>query len=208
MTGTSSSCSSSGGSQSRALSRVASELDALRSVPLHDGADFPPACRTMMYSLPGNCFCVDCGNPQPEWASVTYGVLLCVQCSGRHRSYGVQTSFVRSITMDAWSHSQVLAMLEGGNQQLQSFFQRHRMGNHCDPTGTMTSTRYRTKAALFYSTHLKMHAEVVAESGSYTGREATRQQQNQQGVPQRKLHSVANQPLEPNPQQPIAVGNQ
>lgn len=197
-------------SQDRALlPRVAAELEALRCVPLHDGADFPMSCRSMLYALPGNAFCVDCGSPGPEWCSVSYGVLLCVQCSGRHRSYGVQTSFVRSIAMDAWSHAQVLAMLEGGNQQLHSFFERHQMGTTLEAAKRNSSStdRYHTKAALFYSSNLKMHAQDVAESGSYRGRESTRQPQKQQQQQQPQRHDVMDQPLECDQRQPITVGN-
>jgi len=82
--------------QRNQVTKVSTELEELRCIPSYDGSDFPLACQVMLYSLKGNCHCVDCGNPQPEWASVTYGVLLCVQCSGRHRSFGVNTSFVRS----------------------------------------------------------------------------------------------------------------
>lgn len=160
------------------IRHVATELDSLRCIPAHEhGREFPAACRDMIYSLPGNALCVDCGSPGPEWASVTYGVLLCVQCCGRHRSYGVRTSFVRSIAMDSWKHSQVLAMLEGGNEQLRGFFKRHRMDNGNDVSAGITSQRYRTKAALFYSTHLTQHVDAVSSSGSYKGREAVRQKQ-------------------------------
>jgi hypothetical protein len=36
-------------------------------------------------ALPGNNVCVDCGVDSPDWASVTHGILLCLQCSGPHR---------------------------------------------------------------------------------------------------------------------------
>lgn len=36
-------------------------------------------------ALPGNDQCVDCRGPDVEWASVTYGVMLCTECSGIHR---------------------------------------------------------------------------------------------------------------------------
>jgi Putative GTPase activating protein for Arf len=150
------------------LTIACSELDKLRPGQLHT---FPSACRAMMYSLPGNSNCVDCGAPRPQWASITYGALICVHCSGKHRSYGVNVSKVRSVDMDAWSHDQILAMLEGGNDQLHGFFERHQMGNSIQ---NITCKRYKTKAGLFYSTNLKQHVETVAASGSYKGRDATR----------------------------------
>lgn len=35
--------------------------------------------------LPGNDHCADCSSQDTEWASVTYGILLCAECSGIHR---------------------------------------------------------------------------------------------------------------------------
>jgi len=155
---------------------AASELESLRmaSPTKHDDYErhvhFPAACRALVLSLPGNQNCVDCGSPNPEWASVSFGCMLCLRCSGKHRGYGVMNSFVRSIRMDSWSHSQVLSMLEGGNEQLQSFFERHRMGNG----SPASSRRYLTKAAQFYRTHLSKHVDAVSESGAYQGREKSR----------------------------------
>ena len=49
----------------------------------------------------GNDRCIDCGSKlSVDWASVNLGVFFCIDCSGRHRSFGVHISFVRSITMD------------------------------------------------------------------------------------------------------------
>ena len=164
------------------LQRVGTELQTLRehektSQKHHeDGKRFPSACKKYLLSLTGNTRCVDCGMTNPDWASITYGTLLCVRCSGRHRSYGVTKSRVRSISMDNWSHTQIVAMLEGGNQQLQLFFQRHGMESTQYGSGR---DRYKTKAALFYRTHLDRHVDKVVNAGTYKGRTVSRRQKQQ-----------------------------
>ena len=137
-----------------------------------DGIPFPNACLHILRSIiPGNLRCIDCGNSHPDWASVSYGILLCVRCSGRHRSYGVATSRVRSISMDNWSYSQVLSMLEGGNEQLHNFYSRHLM---CDIKSEIFDRRYQTKAAYFYRTNMEVHVANVGKFGQWKGREASR----------------------------------
>lgn len=74
-------------------------------------------------NVPGNSQCCDCGAPEPQWASVTLGSLVCIRCAGQHRALGVKRSRIRSLQMDSWSRPQVMRMLMSGNKQVQRVFQ-------------------------------------------------------------------------------------
>ena len=68
--------------------------------------------------LAGNDVCADCPSKNPQWASVSHGALVCLECSGIHRGLGVHISFVRSVAMDAWTPKQLSIMKNGGNGKL------------------------------------------------------------------------------------------
>lgn len=74
-------------------------------------------------SLPGNQSCCDCGQSDPCWASINLGVLLCIECSGIHRSLGVHCSKVRSLTLDSWEPELLKLMCELGNSVINHIYE-------------------------------------------------------------------------------------
>ncbi|XP_056157716.1 arf-GAP with coiled-coil, ANK repeat and PH domain-containing protein 3-like [Lampris incognitus] len=73
--------------------------------------------------LPGNEVCCDCGQAAPCWASINLGVLLCIECSGIHRSLGVHCSKVRSLTLDSWEPELLKLMCELGNTVINQIYE-------------------------------------------------------------------------------------
>ncbi|XP_058499257.1 arf-GAP with coiled-coil, ANK repeat and PH domain-containing protein 3-like isoform X1 [Solea solea] len=74
-------------------------------------------------SLPGNEQCCDCSQADPRWASINLGILLCIECSGIHRSLGVHCSKVRSLTLDSWEPELLKLMCELGNSVINHIYE-------------------------------------------------------------------------------------
>ncbi|XP_047416241.1 arf-GAP with GTPase, ANK repeat and PH domain-containing protein 3 isoform X2 [Sciurus carolinensis] len=63
----------------------------------------------------GNGFCIDCDAPNPDWASLNLGALMCIECSGIHRHLGAHLSRVRSLDLDDWPPELLAVMTAMGN---------------------------------------------------------------------------------------------
>ncbi|XP_078094536.1 arf-GAP with dual PH domain-containing protein 1-like [Mustelus asterias] len=62
----------------------------------------------------GNGICADCQLPEPEWASTTLGIFICLKCSGIHRNIP-DVSKIKSLLLDPWEDFQIQYMAQHGN---------------------------------------------------------------------------------------------
>lgn len=71
-----------------------SQIDNMGSIL--DNMNIIPADRvsSILREIPGNDLCAECSAPEPDWASLNLGILMCIECSGVHRNLGVHISKV------------------------------------------------------------------------------------------------------------------
>ncbi|XP_064618428.1 arf-GAP with GTPase, ANK repeat and PH domain-containing protein 1-like isoform X6 [Liolophura sinensis] len=87
-----------------------------------------PAGVQAIRNVRGNNTCVDCGAPNPDWASINLGALLCIECSGIHRNLGTHLTRVRSLDLDEWPPDLVAVMTSIGNSIANSVWEANTKG--------------------------------------------------------------------------------
>ncbi|KAG8069000.1 hypothetical protein GUJ93_ZPchr0005g14725 [Zizania palustris] len=113
-------------------------------VSRHDGADHSDASDIDMANArerlehllkqPANKFCADCGTPDPKWAALPFGALICIKCSGTHRSLGVHISKVISVNLDEWTDEEVNCLSgSGGNAAVNTRYEAFLPENYKKP---------------------------------------------------------------------------
>ncbi|CAM9748467.1 unnamed protein product, partial [Ascophyllum nodosum] len=87
-------------------------VDSGRSNNNSSNSNSNPIVQEVMRANP---VCTDCSAPSPDWVSLNLGVLICIQCSGIHRSLGTHVSKVRSLGLDALDEVDLSVVREVGN---------------------------------------------------------------------------------------------
>ncbi|KAI3694097.1 hypothetical protein L1987_77057 [Smallanthus sonchifolius] len=77
-----------------------SQVDNMGSILDNMNINPEDCVSSILREIPGNDLCAECSVPDPDWASLNLGILICIECSGVHRNLGVHISKVRSINLD------------------------------------------------------------------------------------------------------------
>ncbi|XP_055774922.1 ARF GTPase-activating protein GIT2a isoform X2 [Salvelinus fontinalis] len=81
--------------------------------------------------------CADCSVPEPRWASVNRGVLICDECCSVHRSLGRHSSQVRHLTHTPWAPTQLQMVQMLYNNSANSIWEHSLL----DPASVMSGKR-------------------------------------------------------------------
>uniref|UniRef100_A0A8D2PF02 ADAP1 protein n=1 Tax=Zosterops lateralis melanops TaxID=1220523 RepID=A0A8D2PF02_ZOSLA len=99
-------------------------LDGYHSKVMAGGNERSMKALKEVWKRAENSLCADCGKPDPDWASSTLGVFICLSCSGIHRNIP-SISKVKSLKMDYWADAQVQFLAKHGNAVTKAIYEAH-----------------------------------------------------------------------------------
>jgi ADP-ribosylation factor GTPase-activating protein 2/3 len=114
---------------------------------------------------PENNKCIDCDKKNPKWASVYLGLYICMDCSGKHREYGPQISFARSLNLDNWNERYITFMELGGNAKAQEYFKKQ---------GLKAPYDYKSPLIQKYKQELTKKADALLANNNNTKEESSK----------------------------------
>ncbi|KAL9971108.1 hypothetical protein ACROYT_G023595 [Oculina patagonica] len=143
-------------SESDSLGSGKSKSKSMDSLDKISGS--PASTLEVIRAVAGNDKCADCGSLDPTWASTNWGIVLCIECSGIHRSLGVHVSKVRSLILDAWEPEQVKLMTALGNNLVNGILEAK--ASMKKPTSQSNRSERETWIKLKYSQHKFVSLEI------------------------------------------------
>jgi ADP-ribosylation factor GTPase-activating protein 2/3 len=108
-------------------------------------------------AIPENRRCFDCDSTPATWASLHFGVFICMNCAGIHRGFGTHITLVRSLELDRWNKKYCTYMRLGGNRRAKEHF------GHISALPNNRIEKYLSEEATRYKKILK--DEVYSELG-------------------------------------------
>eukprot|EP00497_Spongosphaera_streptacantha_P002309 TRINITY_DN2910_c0_g1_i1.p1 TRINITY_DN2910_c0_g1~~TRINITY_DN2910_c0_g1_i1.p1 ORF type:complete len:180 (+),score=7.37 TRINITY_DN2910_c0_g1_i1:3-542(+) len=74
--------------------------------------------------LKKNPRCADCGAANPDWVNIMLGSLVCIECSGIHRSLGTHVSKIRSVVLDNLKEATLECILLLSNETVNQIIEK------------------------------------------------------------------------------------
>jgi len=162
-------------------------------------------------SIKTNNTCADCYVKGATWTSVDFGVFVCINCSGSHRSLGMHITRVRSTKLDNWSREDAKIMELVGNEIANSYYLGSKTKKFLDGSpltfGNSDNRRTHIKKKyvdkIYCASDMLSPAEFIKENGFNLKKDDMRAKYLQQSSPMK--NRVPNNKVMVNKKKPISL---